>query len=302
MVLCGINESIIMEFKDIKTVAVIGSGTMGQGIALVCAQAGYTTLLYDVNTELLGKAIESIANNLKIAVEKGKINQVDQDEIQKRIIVVKKLEEVKADIIIEAIVEKLDVKQILFRELEKINEGNAILATNTSSIAVTQIATKLKNPANCIGLHFFNPAHLMKLVEIISGTSTDPKLIDILKEFSRKLGKTSVVAKDSPGFIVNRVARHYYVESLKLLEENVADVESIDKLLRSAGFKMGPFELMDLIGIDTNFAVTSSVYNGFHQDSKFRPSRVQQQKVDAGHLGRKSGKGFYEYPKKGKRR
>ena len=286
-----------MEFKDIKTVAVIGSGTMGQGIAQVCAQAGYTTLLFDVNVDFQLKAIESIANNLRIAVEKGKLTAMEQEKIQKRILVVNQLRDVKADLIIEAVVEKLDIKKELFQQVEKLNEGNAILATNTSSFSVTQIAAVLKNPENCIGLHFFNPAHVMKLVEIVSGDSTDPKLIEIVRAFSKKLGKTSVEAKDSPGFIVNRVARHYYVESLKVLEENVVGVESIDKLLRSAGFKMGPFELMDLIGIDTNLAVTTSVYNGFHQDVKFRPNYIQQQKVTAGHLGRKTGKGFYDYPK-----
>ncbi|MEK6780183.1 MAG: 3-hydroxyacyl-CoA dehydrogenase NAD-binding domain-containing protein [Bacteroidota bacterium] len=286
-----------MEFKDIKIVAVIGSGTMGQGIAQVCAQAGYTTLLFDVNVDFQLKAIESIANNLRIAVEKGKLTAIERAKIQKRIIMVKQLRDVKADLIIEAVVEILDIKKELFRQVEKLNEGNAILATNTSSFAVTQIAAQLKTPENCIGLHFFNPAHVMKLVEIVSGDSTDPKLIEIVRAFSKKLGKTSVEAKDSPGFIVNRVARHYYVESLKVLEENVVGVESIDKLLRSAGFKMGPFELMDLIGIDTNLAVTTSVYNGFHQDVKFRPNYIQQQKVTAGHLGRKTGKGFYDYPK-----
>ncbi|MBK5278248.1 MAG: 3-hydroxybutyryl-CoA dehydrogenase, partial [Bacteroidia bacterium] len=265
--------------------------------AQVCAQAGYKTLLFDVNIDLLGKAIEFIENNLKVATERGKLIHNEKEEIQRRIIVVNQLDDIKADLIIEAVVEKLEVKQNLFQKLEKINQYKSILATNTSSISVTQIASVLKYPANCIGLHFFNPAHRMKLVEVISGSATDPKLVDVLKEFSRKLGKTSVVAKDSPGFIVNRVARHYYVESLKVLEENVAPVGTIDKLLRSAGFKMGPFELMDLIGIDTNLAVTTSVYNGFHQDSKFRPSPLQQQKVDAGHLGRKSGRGFYEYPK-----
>ena len=287
-----------MKFKDINTVAIIGAGTMGQGIAQVCAQAGYTALLFDVNADLLFKATESIRTNLIIAVEKGKINSAEKEEIQKRIVIVKNLSEVKADLIIEAVVEKLEVKRKLFQELEMINEGKAILATNTSSIAVTQIASILKNPANCIGLHFFNPAHVMKLVEIISGSLTDLNLIEVLKEFSRKLGKTPVVTKDSPGFIVNRVARHYYLESLKLLEENVTDVESIDNLLRSAGFKMGPFQLMDLIGIDTNLAVTTSIYNGFNQADKFRPNRIQQQKVSAGHLGRKTGKGFYEYPQK----
>jgi 3-hydroxybutyryl-CoA dehydrogenase len=156
----------------------------------------------------------------------------------------------------------------------------------------------LESPNRCVGLHFFNPAHVMKLVEVISGASTDADIIPQLVDFSKSLGKTPVVAKDSPGFIVNRVARHYYVEALKILEENVSSVEGIDNLMRSAGFKMGPFELMDLIGVDTNFSVTSSMYQLFHQDSKFRPSRIQHQKVMAGHHGRKTGRGFYEYPKK----
>lgn len=286
-----------MEFKDIHTVAVIGAGTMGQGIAQVCAQAGYPTFLFDLNPNLSLKAIESITKNLNAAVEKGKLSVEERERIQKRITIVNQLTDVKADLIIEAVVEKLDVKQNLFQELEIINQDNAILATNTSSISVTQIASMLKNPANCVGLHFFNPAHVMKLVEIVSGDLTDSKLVDVLRDFSKKLGKISVVAKDSPGFIVNRVARHYYLESLKLLEQGVADVNSMDKLLRSAGFKMGPFELMDLIGIDINLAVTTSVYQGFNKAEKFRPNKIQQQKVDAGHLGRKTGKGFYDYPK-----
>ena len=286
-----------MESKDIYTVAVIGAGTMGQGIAQVCAQAGYRTLLFDVNAEILPKAVEAIIKNLRVAVEKGKLTSVEWEAIQKRIAIVNQLTDVKADLIIEAVVEKLDVKQKLFQELEIINQGNAILATNTSSISVSKIASALSNPTNCIGLHFFNPAHVMKLVEIVSGDLTDSKLFEILKNFSKRLGKISVVAKDSPGFIVNRVARHFYLESLKLLEQEITNVDSMDKLLRSAGFKMGPFELMDLIGIDINLAVTTSVYEGFHRDEKFHPNKIQQQKVDAGHLGRKTGKGFYEYAK-----
>ena len=270
---------------------------MGQGIAQVCAQSGYPTFLFDLNPHLSSKAIESIAKNLSIAVEKKKLGADEQREIQKRITIIEKQNDVKADLIIEAVVENLEVKQNLFQQLEIGNEGKAILATNTSSISVTQIASVLKNPANCIGLHFFNPAQMMKLVEIVSGDSTDLKLIEVLHTFSRKLGKISVIAKDSPGFIVNRVARHFYLESLKLLEEKVAEVEGIDKLLRSAGFKMGSFELMDLIGLDTNLAVTTSVHNGFHQAIKFRPNLIQQKKVKAAHLGCKTGKGFYDYPK-----
>jgi 3-hydroxybutyryl-CoA dehydrogenase len=189
------------------------------------------------------------------------------------------------------------VKQGFFREAEKRNDRKTILVTNTSSLPVSQVAGELIHPERCIGLHFFNPAHLMKLVEVVPGAATDPGLVSTLVNFSKKLGKIPVVVKDSPGFIVNRVARHYYVESLKLLEEKGSDVAGIDRLLRSAGFKMGPFELMDLIGIDTNFEVTRSLYNAFGQDPKFKPSRIQQEKIDAGHFGRKNGKGFYDYEK-----
>jgi len=285
-----------MRTNEIQTVGVIGAGTMGQGIAQVCASAGFTTLLYDVNAEGLAHGLAAIKKNLEVAVEKKKISKVQEDETVSRIRLVKTLSEMKADLVIEAVVEKLEVKQKLFVELEQLNQGTAILATNTSSIPITQIASVLKNPASCIGLHFFNPVNIMKLVEVISGVATDPSLVSQLKDFSIRLGKTPVVAKDSPGFIVNRVARHFYVESLKVLEEKIADVSTIDQLMESAGFKMGPFKLMDLIGVDTNFSVTSSMYNSFHQDSKFRPSRIQQQKVDAGHWGKKTGKGFYDYP------
>jgi 3-hydroxybutyryl-CoA dehydrogenase len=286
-----------LPIDQIKTVAVIGAGTMGQGIAQVCAQSGYKVLLYDVERAFLDRAQALIQDNLTIAVAKNKLTEEAKERTLSNLITTELFSSLQCDLVIEAVVEKLEVKQKLFLQLEEINAGKAILASNTSSISITQIASVLKNPTWCVGLHFFNPAHLMKLVEIISGVSTDAELIDVMKDFSLSLGKVPVLAKDSPGFIVNRVARHFYVESLKLLEENVASVETVDQLLRSAGFKMGPFELMDLIGIDTNFAVTSSVYNGFHHDAKFRPNRIQQQKVDAGHLGRKTGKGFYEYPK-----
>lgn len=281
--------------NKIKTVGIVGAGTMGSGIAQVCAQAGYTTLLFDVNADLAGKAIASIEKNLDEGIKKGKVTQEQKKETLLKLRMVSELSALKAHLVIEAIIEKLDVKQKLFSELERINEGKAILATNTSSIPVTQIASALKDPSRCIGLHFFNPPHIMKLVEVISGTKTSPDLVSQMKDFSASLNKISVVAKDSPGFIVNRVARHFYVESLQILEENVTDVATIDKLLESSGFKMGPFRLMDLIGVDTNFSVTTSMFNSFHQNPKFRPNRMQEQKVNAGELGRKSGKGFYDY-------
>ena len=284
--------------QPIRTVAVVGAGTMGLGIAQVCAASGFTTLLFDVQKEQVAAALQIIDKNLSLAIEKGRLTEERKAEIISNIRPVSQFSDLKADLVIEAAIEKLEIKRSLFAELEKINESKAILATNTSSISISQIAEVLQDKSRCIGLHFFNPADRMKLVEIISGTFTNPELVDVMKDFSKSIGKTPVLAKDSPGFIVNRVARHFYVESLKLIEENVADMETIDGLLRSAGFKMGPFELMDLIGVDTNLAVTQSIYEGFDQDPKFKPNIIQQRLVDAGHFGRKTGKGFYDYGSK----
>ena len=282
--------------SQIQTVAVLGAGTMGQGIAQVCAMSGYPTQLFDIESSLSQKAISSISINLDKAVSKSKISESQKTLIVDRLSIVHKLEDIKVDLVIEAVLEKLDVKQQLFRVLENNSKGS-ILASNTSSLSITEIAAGLKYPQRFVGLHFFNPATLMNLVEVVRGTSTDDSVMSIMMDFSKSLNKTAVLVKDSPGFIVNRVARHYYVEALKLLEEGVASHEQIDRLLRNAGFKMGPFELMDLIGMDINFAVTSSLYQAFHQDPKFRPSRIQQQKVMAGHLGKKTGRGFYDYTK-----
>lgn len=281
--------------EDIKSIGVIGAGTMGLGIAQICAFSGYKTLLFDIDQKILDKAKVQIEKNLSIGVEKGKLSSNQKETALHNLHFTTDLSSLKVDFIIEAIVEKLEVKQKVFAELEAINDEHCILASNTSSIPITRIAATLKHPERFVGMHFFNPAHIMKLVEVISGASTSSKIAAITLELTKKLGKVGVSAKDSPGFIVNRVARHFYVESLLALEENVADVNSIDKLLKSTGFRMGPFELMDLIGVDTNFSVTSSMFDAFHQDGKFRPSRIQRQKVDAGHHGRKNGKGFYTY-------
>lgn len=284
-----------MTIDSIKTIGIVGAGTMGQGISQVCATSGFSVLLYDVNYDVTKKGISLIEGSLQISVEKNKLTATEKQEAISRIKSCEKLEQLKADLIVEAAIERPEVKREIFILLEKINADDCILTTNTSSIPVTQIASILKNPDRFAGLHFFNPAHIMKLVEVISGVATSEATINLLKQFSEKIGKTPVLAKDSPGFIVNRVARHFYVEALKILEEDASDFKTIDALMKASGFKMGPFELMDLIGVDTNFSVTSSLYNAFHQDSKFRPSRIQQQKVEAGHLGRKSGKGFYDY-------
>ena len=284
--------------ERIHTVAVAGAGTMGLGIAQLCAVVGFNTLLYDLDKEQVTIALGTIDRNLTLSMEKGKISLQQKTEIHSRIKSISQLSELKADLVIEAVAERLEIKQQLFSELEKINGPETILASNTSSISITRIAAVLKRPSHCIGLHFFNPADRMKLVEIISGAATDHETIEVIKKFSARIEKICVLAKDSPGFIVNRVARHFYGESLRLLEENVANVETIDALMRSTRFKMGPFELMDMIGVDTNLAVTKSVYEGFDQDPKFKPSHVQQQLVDLGSFGRKTGKGFYDYSTK----
>lgn len=284
-----------MSIDHIQTVGIVGAGTMGQGIAQVCALAGFEVLLFDITEQIVSKGIAGIEKSLLVSAEKKKITPEQKDECMARIKPCLALSSLKADLIVEAALENLDVKRKIFLQLEEVNSPESILTTNTSSIPVTQIGSVLKRPGQFAGLHFFNPATIMKLVEIISGASTAPEVVGVLKQFSDKLGKVSVLAKDSPGFIVNRVARQFYVESLKIVEENVTDLKTADTLLKNCGFKMGPFELMDLIGVDTNFSVTSSMYHSFHGEPRFRPNRIQQQKVDAGHHGRKSGKGFYDY-------
>ncbi len=280
---------------SIKKTGVAGAGAMGAGIAQVFAQANFEVVVFDVHPAQLEKAKAEIENNLAIAVSKSKISETDKQGALSKITFTTDVNFLTGDLIIEAIVEKLEPKQDLFQKLASINSSETILATNTSSIPVTRIAKGISNPARVIGMHFFNPAHLMKLVEVISGEETSKEVAETIKQLSITIGKTPIMCNDSPGFIVNRVARHYYVESLKALEEKVACTETIDALMESAGFKMGPFKLMDHVGNDINFAVTSSLYESFHQEAKFRPSRIQQQKVDAGHLGKKTGKGFYDY-------
>lgn len=283
---------------EINTVAVVGAGTMGQGIAVSCALAGYKTLMYDIQPDYCLKGLEAARKAIDQLIAKEKISNEEGEATKGRLKSINQLADLKADLVIEAVVEKMSVKQSLFLELESNNHEHTILATNTSSLSVDEIARVLNKKSRFAGLHFFNPAHLMKLVEVISGTHTHPQIVNELKNFVASLNKVAVVAKDSPGFIVNRVARPYYSEALKLLEEHSADVFSIDRLLKSAGFKMGPFELMDLIGIDVNYAVTTSVYEGLNRPAKFKPSDTQRRKIEEGNLGRKTGKGFYEYQKK----
>ncbi len=279
-------------------VAVVGSGVMGSGIAISSVLKGYHTLVYDIHEHQLEKSKLYIEKQLEQSCEKGRITKEERTLALSCLRFSADFQELTADIIIEAILEQLPLKQELFHKLEGINTSDTIFATNTSSIPITQIASKLAHPERVVGVHFFNPAHIMKLVEIISGAATKPEIASRAFDWAKSLGKTVVYAKDAPGFIVNRVARHYYVESLKIMEEGVADFQEIDALLESTGFKMGPYRLMDLIGVDTNYSVTNSMFEQFNFDPKFRPSRIQKQKVDAGFHGQKTGKGFYEYDKK----
>lgn len=280
---------------DIKKIGVIGAGVMGRGIALVAARSGYDVVLYDINEDVLTTSKKYFESFLTKSVERGKMEAAEKPVVIARIQCTTTFEDLVADLFVEAILEKLDLKQQVLSKLEAQNDADCIITSNTSTIPITQIAAGLSRPENFAGMHFFNPAPIMKLVEVISGEMTPPALGELIFNLSEKLGKKPVHVKDDPGFVVNRVARHFYLESLKTLEERVADHEVVDRLMESSGFRMGPFKLMDLIGVETNHEVSKSLYNAFFQDEKFRPSRVQQKKVDAGAYGRKTGKGFYSY-------
>jgi 3-hydroxybutyryl-CoA dehydrogenase len=281
----------------INTICVCGAGTMGSGIAQVAALAGYTTIQFDVNNDMLAQSKTAIEKNLQWLLSKGKISREQQDQCLQKLSFTSRLEDCIADLVIEAIIEKKEAKTDLFTRLSVFNQPNAIFATNTSSIAVADIASPIANPQRVVGMHFFNPAPIMKLVEVIRTEKTDQAVVTAIIQLADKMGKTAVVCKDSPGFIVNRVARHYYLEAMKLVEEELATVETVDTVMESTGFKMGPFKLMDLIGMDINFGVSRIVWEALGQPERLRPSNIQKQKVDAGELGRKTGKGFYQYDK-----
>ena len=284
-----------MNATHIQTVGIAGAGTMGAGIAMVCAQAGYKVILADISQAMLLKAESAIQASLAKLESNGKIDARRKTEIMALIVFSEAVGNMKADLILEAIVEKTEAKTALFQQLMDLNGSQTIYATNTSSIPITQIAAGVSLPENVVGIHFFNPAQIMKLVEVIRGAKTKNEVLDQSVAFVRTLGKQPVVAADAPGFIVNRIARLYYVESLKMLEERVCSIETLDGIMESCGFKMGPFKLMDLIGVDTNYAVTESQYKLFNFEPRFRPSRIQKQKVDAGLHGKKTKAGFYTY-------
>ena len=276
-------------------VGVIGAGVMGRGIAQVSAMAGHKVVLFDINHEVLEAAKTAVTKNLNKAIELGKLSEDGKRSAEDNMQYTNSIADVRVELIIEAIVERLDVKTKVLADLAEINGESTIYASNTSSIPLTQIAANFVYPKQVVGIHYFNPAHIMKLVEVISAEQTSPEVVKVALEYVKSVNKTCVVAKDAPGFIVNRVARHFYVEGLKILEEDVASHDVIDDLVRASGFKMGPFQLMDLIGVETNLSVTESMYKLFNYDQKFRPNRIQQKKAQAGYYGRKSGKGFYTY-------
>lgn len=278
-------------------VGVLGAGTMGAGIAQVAAQNGSEVVLVDLNQEMLTKAENNLDKVLARLVEKGSISEDDKINIQGRITYSTDVHDFKSSkIVIEAIVEKLEVKHNVFANLETIVSHDCILASNTSSLSIASIGSVLKNSSRVIGIHFFNPAPLMPLVEIIPAVQTSPETLDFSKELIRSWKKVGVICKDTPGFIVNRVARPYYGEALKIYEEGLADFATIDWAMTTiGGFRMGPFTLMDYIGNDVNYAVTESVFASFYYDPRFKPSFTQKRHMEAGFYGRKSGRGYYNY-------
>jgi 3-hydroxybutyryl-CoA dehydrogenase len=278
-------------------VSVIGSGTMGSGIAQVAATAGCLVKLFDLNQEALFKSKNDLEVSLAKLVAKEKIHSDDKTRIQNSISYVSSMKELAySDIVIEAIVENLEVKRKVFSELEELVSSNTILASNTSSLSVASIAASCKIPNRVIGIHFFNPAPLMQLVEVIPAVQTSNEVVEKVVQIISDWKKVVAVAKDTPGFIVNRVARSFYSESLRIYEEGMANFTTIDWALKTiGGFRMGPFELMDFIGHDVNYTVTETVFTAFYFDPKFKPSFTQKRLVEAGFLGRKSGRGFYDY-------
>ncbi len=280
-----------------NVIGIIGAGTMGSGIAQVAAVAGYGVILYDIDAPVLDRSMKQIENNLTKAIEKNKLTAAEKETALAKIKTSVDFSQLKnSTTVIEAAAERLDIKQGIFQRLDDLLPHESIIATNTSSLSVTVLGAATRRPDRVIGIHFFNPAHIMKLVEIIKGIETSHTTISRITSLAKEFGKTPVLASDTPGFIVNRIARPFYGEALRLLGEGVASADEIDRIVKkSGGFKMGPFELMDLIGIDINFSVSKSVYEQFFHEPRYRPHAIQQQMVDANLLGRKTGKGFYEY-------
>jgi 3-hydroxybutyryl-CoA dehydrogenase len=280
-------------------VAIIGSGTMGSGIAQVAATSGCTVKIYDTNEQALQKSKQSLEVTLSKLVEKAKIDENEKNRIQNAISYVNTVQDLAdSNLVIEAIIENLDIKRKLFSELESLVAPETILASNTSSLSIASIAASCQKPERVIGIHFFNPAPLMQLVEVVPAVQTSEEVLNKSVQIISDWKKVVAVAKDTPGFIVNRVARPFYSESLRIYEEGVADFATIDWSLKTIGnFRMGPFELMDFIGHDVNYVVTETVFTAFYFDPRYKPSFTQKRLLEAGYLGRKSGRGFYDYSK-----
>ena len=278
-----------------STICICGAGTMGSGIAQAAASSGFYAILYELNDAVLEKAKVSIEKNLQSLVEKRKITGNAKEETLNNLRFTNNLHDCLGDVIIEAIIEKPEAKIALFNQLAEINHSETVFASNTSSLSITQVAKGVKNPERFIGMHFFNPATIMKLVEVVKTEFTNELTTNIIIELAKQMNKTPVICKDSPGFIVNRVARPFYIESLRMVEEDLIDLAKIDSLMESTGFKMGPFKLMDLIGNDINYAVSCSIYEQLDKPERLKPSAIQKEKVEKGELGKKTGKGYYEY-------
>lgn len=276
-------------------IAVVGGGIMGNGIAEVFATAGHLVYLYDVSPELREKALDDLADRLQRKRIRGKLVESVSD-IMQRVRTVNTLDELSsAELVIEAVVERIDVKQDIFSKLDRICSPTAILATNTSSLSITEIASVVQHPERVVGMHFFNPAPVMRLVEVVSGRFTDSAVVEKIVQIATAVGKLPIRVTDTPGFVVNRVARPFYLEALRIAGAQVASVQAIDHIIKAAGFKMGPFELQDLIGIDVNYAVTVSVYESYFQEPRFRPHGLQRSMVQSKKLGKKTGGGYYTY-------
>ena len=282
--------------KAVNVIGIVGAGAMGSGIAQIASQAGQDVVLFDLSQEALTSSSSKLQKVMNRLIEKGKVTSDEAIAIQERIVRTTMATSLKdCDLIIEAVVEDLEVKKRVFKSIEEIASKEAIIASNTSSLSITSLASFCAHPDRVVGLHFFNPAPLMPLVEIIPALQTNRDLPKQLTDLMRKWGKSPVIAKDTPGFIVNRVARPFYGEALRILDEGIADVPTIDAAMRQSGFRMGPFQLMDLIGHDVNYSVTESVFKSFYYDPRYMPSITQLKLVEAGWLGRKSGRGFYNY-------
>lgn len=282
--------------KAVNLIGIVGAGAMGAGIAQIASQAGQDVVLFDLSKEALTTSATKLQKVMNRLIEKGRVTSDEAIAIQERIVRTTNVTDLKdCDLIIEAVVEDLEVKKHVFKSIEEIAHKEAVIASNTSSLSITSLASFCAHPERVVGLHFFNPAPLMPLVEIIPALQTNRDLPQQLTELMRKWGKSPVIAKDTPGFIVNRVARPFYGEALRILDEGIADVPTIDAAMRESGFRMGPFQLMDLIGHDVNYSVTESVFKSFYYDPRYMPSLTQLKLVEAGWLGRKSGRGFYNY-------